>query len=668
MLWPREQFHVAYQQVLSDAIGTHGSSVLLLVAPDVDSIAAVSILTSLLQADMVAYSLVPIAGYKQMADMTFSSEIRSIFLINCGAMIDVYTTLKLTDQKVYVLDSHRPIHLANVHDRHGIVAMFDDEGQAEDDFPEEGSDIEAIEQEEEGDEDEDDDDDESDDEAESDGEAEFDQAVAAIETDEAAPVVGEKRKRTDSEEDGDGDDDDAGEEGHGDGADDVDADAAEGNDAGDEADDDDDGDDDKASADEDKAADGDDEPEEETVPAVDDKQTTISSKRKRRLDILQYYRGTFHGAPAATLAFELATQLNQGSQDKVWYAIVGLTKQFLAQQIDADNYNMLVQKFQDEVLSLATGTDEVKDVDGTVLPSMQDGTIAFEEEYRFILYRHWSLYDSMYYSNYVAAKLKSWQAAGKDELEVLLARMGLSLKECQQSFTFMSRELKQNLRDKFHEIAPDFGLDDVFYGSFRRHFEFKHQWCAADVVYGLSALLEAPAHVTKKAVDAYVPDAIAGADDDDADDSAPFWQSSFHLAMQALPCKSSRSCLLLERGMHVAMQLQRAIVHLATSILDRKLIVRVKHFRYVCLRLTEDEELLFSHASTLSKLALFLVDLHREQGKWSGKQAAPFVLISHLKARNVYLVVGVTCPDRAGEIHRKYVVVGEFVVYLLTLA
>ncbi|RHY41640.1 hypothetical protein DYB28_003087 [Aphanomyces astaci] len=105
--------------------------------------------------------------------------------------------------------------------------------------------------------------------------------------------------------------------------------------------------------------------------------------------------------------------------------------------------------------------------------------------------------------------------------------------------------------------------------------------------------------------------------------------------------------------MAMAMQLQQAVVTLGVSILDRKLIVRVKHFRFVCLRLSEEEEHLCGHPSTLSRLALFLVDVHREQGKWIGKHAAPFVLIAHIKARNVYLVVGVTCPERAGDIHRN---------------
>ncbi|RLO08705.1 hypothetical protein DYB28_003088, partial [Aphanomyces astaci] len=182
---------------------------------------------------------------------------------------------------------------------------------------------------------------------------------------------------------------------------------------------------------------------------------------KRRLDILQYYRGTFHGAPAATLTFELASQLNMATADKVWLAIVGLTKQFVAQQIDADNYNMLVQKFQDEVLALPSngGSNDV-------------------------------VHD-------------------------------------------------QTLREKCRDIAPEFGLDELFYGSFRRQFEFKYQWCAADVVHGLSALLEAPLHVARKALADHVPDALQGTSDDDnltdGTPSAPYWQHSFHLALDALP-------------------------------------------------------------------------------------------------------------------------------------
>ncbi|EQC35468.1 hypothetical protein SDRG_07176 [Saprolegnia diclina VS20] len=648
MLWPREQFRVAYKQVVSDALDSNAASVLLLVALDADSIAASAILTSVLQADMIAYSLVPVAGNAQLAAMAFAADIRSVFLINCGAMIDVYSTMQLGGRniKVYVIDSHRPLHLANVYDRHGTVFLFDDEAQAEDDFPEDGPDIEAIEQDDE--EEEDDEDDEAASDSDSDGEAEVGDGLVQDAT--------KKRKRSGSDDD---DSLDGEAEVHVIPATESSASAPDASSSSElmTANDEDDGNDslgddvdkDAVVDDMEDIASGleteEDEPDVEKVPAP--RPARGASKHQRRIEILQYYRGSYYGAPASTLLYELASQVNQSTPDKVWFAIVGLTKQFVAQQIDAHNYNMLVQKFQDEVLSLNQAVDDVTDVDGTALPTVHGGTIAFEEEYRFLLYRHWSLYKSMYYSNYVAAKLKTWQPSGKDELEVFLARMGLSLKECQQSYTFMSIELKQKLREKLQEIAPEFELDEILYGSFRRQFEFKYQWCAADVVHGLSALLEAPPYLIQKTVEHKVPDVLA------MDESVPFWQHSFHIASQALPCKSKRSCTLLEQGIKLAMTMQKAIVSMGISILDRKLIVRIKHFRYVCLRLSEDDEAMFSHPSTLSKLALFLVDVHREQGKWTGKQASPFVLLCHLKARNVYLIVGVTCPERAGEVHRN---------------
>ena len=56
--------------------------------------------------------------------------------------------------------------------------------------------------------------------------------------------------------------------------------------------------------------------------------------------------------PQATLAFELAQEMNASNSDLLWFAIVGLTKQFLQEEIDLDNYNMLIHRFQDEALML----------------------------------------------------------------------------------------------------------------------------------------------------------------------------------------------------------------------------------------------------------------------------------------------------------------------------
>ena len=56
--------------------------------------------------------------------------------------------------------------------------------------------------------------------------------------------------------------------------------------------------------------------------------------------------------------------------------------------------------------------------------------LTYHCSYRFMLYRHWNLYDSMYYSRYIATKLGIWKHTGKQRLDTLLAKMGLPLDQC----------------------------------------------------------------------------------------------------------------------------------------------------------------------------------------------------------------------------------------------
>lgn len=82
-----------------------------------------------------------------------------------------------------------------------------------------------------------------------------------------------------------------------------------------------------------------------------------------------YYRGTFYGSPAATLMYELAGQLNSSTNEKLWLAIVGMMKQFIGQEMDMDNYNMMVQHFNNEVLSMNMQSQDRVTQDNTVIPS-----------------------------------------------------------------------------------------------------------------------------------------------------------------------------------------------------------------------------------------------------------------------------------------------------------
>ena len=143
--------------------------------------------------------------------------------------------------------------------------------------------------------------------------------------------------------------------------------------------------------------------------------TALPRQRRRRFQEY-YYSGSYYGAPASNLLYELAQQLNRENNDMLWLSIVGGTEQFLLQQCDADQYNLLVAEFQKEVLAKNTEKQQSTEAsDGTMIPVEGSG-IWFENEYRFMLHRHWSLFDSMHHSAYIASRLGTWKSSGESSV------------------------------------------------------------------------------------------------------------------------------------------------------------------------------------------------------------------------------------------------------------
>ena len=111
-----------------------------------------------------------------------------------------------------------------------------------------------------------------------------------------------------------------------------------------------------------------------------------------------------------------------------------------------------------------------------------------------MLYRHWSLFDAMYYSPYIASKLSMWQSNGVGKLQELLAKVGMPLQQCRQSYNFMNPALRSHFRAEItkESTKKDYGLDqpDVMYRSFYRFNSFRNPVAACDVVLAASALVE----------------------------------------------------------------------------------------------------------------------------------------------------------------------------------
>jgi cell division control protein 45 len=53
-------------------------------------------------------------------------------MINCGGIIDIYQYLEVDDDvKIYIIDSHRPLNLDNLHGSKRNVCVFDDDDETE---------------------------------------------------------------------------------------------------------------------------------------------------------------------------------------------------------------------------------------------------------------------------------------------------------------------------------------------------------------------------------------------------------------------------------------------------------------------------------------------------------------------------------------------------------
>lgn len=163
---------------------------------------------------------------------------------------------------------------------------------------------------------------------------------------------------------------------------------------------------------------------------------SVNKKWKESQSILVDYmsRGLIYGASVANQCYAMALQLDRTTLDILWLAIVGMTSQYLCEQISHRDYSRAVQGLKDESERLTpkgpdtnTSATRGNGVDAVVLGDLiapEDGTIRSSDEFRFMMVRHWSLYDSMYHSNYVASRLGIWRDPGRKRLMALLAKMG----------------------------------------------------------------------------------------------------------------------------------------------------------------------------------------------------------------------------------------------------
>jgi cell division control protein 45 len=253
-------------------------------------------------------------------------------------------------------------------------------------------------------------------------------------------------------------------------------------------------------------------------------------KRKYEAVLHSYYSlGASYSEPISSMLYSLAGDLGREDNALLWHTVVGvsslelygrsMTGVGISSTLDTggsagwggERGERIRQVLRDEVRRLnppdpndtkgEAARGEASGVIPTTARSPMDTSIRLSPEPRFLLIRHWSLYDSMLHSPYLASRLHLWSDPGRRRLHKLLAKMGVSLTQCKQSYTHMDMDLKRGLRQRLLKYAPMYGLNGLVpppatSGRGREGWGFVRSWgfkaclSAIDVGVIVGAILE----------------------------------------------------------------------------------------------------------------------------------------------------------------------------------
>lgn len=351
-------------------------------------------------------------------------------------------------------------------------------------------------------------------------------------------------------------------------------------------------------------------------------------------------------------------QLNKQTVDSFWWWILGLTEQLIHSKITTFQYDEELGECQKEFLSITSqnfnqendvyrnNSDDLEENTnkkfdskgllyanvGLETDNIKVGSILPKQEFRFMFLRSWTLYKSIFYSNYVASKLKLWQDLGKRDLSRFFATLGIPAEEYNQQYKFMSPKYKNILAEKITEIAPQFDLDHILISSFVRQIDNKTQMNASDMVYAITSLLESPRPVMIDNIPEMDNKGESPTEQNleqeeqqkllDSDTCNQMQDENFWAAYSALDIKNKS---YIDYGVSLGKELQMALMSQGTSLITNKKIQFCTKFRYSII--SNDsfmETKIFQYPMAIQKLALFIMEAFKETR--NSKEEKPMVL------------------------------------------
>ena len=411
----------------------------------------------------------------------------------------------------------------------------------------------------------------------------------------------------------------------------------------------------------------------------------LKLRRKHEATLDRYYdRGTSGAEPVCSMVYALVSELGREENELLWLAIVGMAAVQMNPAGAGPRARLIRETLQEEVRRLNAipeaellRSQSAEAVIPTTARSPTDNSIRLSPEPRFLLIRHWSLYDAMRHSPYLATRLHLWNDQGMKRLHKLLAKMGISLAEAGQGYLHMDTAVKQTLRKRILRWSAHYNLEGLVPDDSGRggteNWGFVRSWgwagtlSAEDVAIVVGAILEVgtdhslfpdlkydsrpttdfnynarmrnlptPPHSSDDGMDSSLHDSSADVPD--------YVTQRFYRAYDALEPHSS-GLKTLQKSIPVAQDLYRAILRVGSFLISKKILRHLRSFRIGVLREGSDLQV-FTHPGALVRLASWVGEavavLEAESGKSASKRKDEALVLGALdENRSVYVVVGI---------------------------
>ncbi|KAI5957136.1 CDC45 [Candida jiufengensis] len=387
-------------------------------------------------------------------------------------------------------------------------------------------------------------------------------------------------------------------------------------------------------------------------------------KKKQKLvneSILQNYynQGSTVTNSNSTTVYAILTSIGETNLENLWITIIGtssLDNQF------PDVYDKLQPLLKDEVMRLNPQHQSTKKkADHTML--------RIERDYQLFLLRHWTLYDSFFYSSHVNSKLNLWTDEGKKKLHKLFAKMGVSLAVAQQKWLYMDTKVKRQLPIIFRRYLPIYGLEGIIREGFVKTYGYTGSLSAMECVEALSALLELDEKFIQESnklneEDKKTSNNVLNNNTSNEEElirkrmerKEDSWLNNFWSSWDALnltkslnsttenssPFTKLKGSELLFKGLEYAKQLQQITFRTGMSLLERKMIKNLKLYRLCVLNDGSIPDLeIFLNPLMLSKLGSWLIENLAELDFLNGiNNLKPLIVASLDSKSDTYLVIG----------------------------